>query len=110
MTSLQNRLESVRKRLRGLRWLFSESDVEKGPYKEQLDVLAELRTLVDAWEPFATRLATLATARSAVTKDPPLARHADDLLQGHEIATTDHVRPLIDDMVQTEAALLGWPA
>jgi hypothetical protein len=110
MTSLQNRLESVRKRLRGLRWLFSEIDVEKGPYKEQLDVLAELRTLVDAWEPFATRLAALATARSAVTKDPPLARHADDLLQGHEIATTDQVRPLIEDAVQTEAALLGWPA
>ncbi|GIE91292.1 hypothetical protein [Actinoplanes regularis] len=110
MASLQGRLEAVRRELRGLRWLVSEIDVDKGRYKELLDVLAEQRDLVDAWEPFAARLAALASARDAVTGESGIAAHADELLHGRELPSTGEVRPLVEEAERTESALLTWAA
>jgi hypothetical protein len=110
LVSLRARLEAVRRQLRGLRWLISEIEVDKGPYKEQLDVLVELRELVDAWEPFAARLAALASARAAVADGPAIAAHADELLRGRELPEIGEVRPLVQDAEATESALLAWPA
>ncbi|BCB90364.1 hypothetical protein Psuf_076770 [Phytohabitans suffuscus] len=114
LAALTTRLDTVRSRLRALRWRLSEVDADKGPYKEHLDALTGLRALVEAWEPFGVRLAALAAARATAAAEPAaappaIAAHADQLLRGRDIGDTGEVPPLLADVDATASALRAWP-
>ncbi|WP_432825470.1 hypothetical protein [Dactylosporangium sp. CA-092794] len=108
LPAVTTRLDEIRARLGRLRWGYTELTIDKGPYKEHVDALAEVRNLVDAWEGFAERLAALAAARNSVTESSAIAEHGTVLLSGDQPVSIAGFAPLVADVEATSTALSAW--
>jgi hypothetical protein len=106
---LIRRFDELRATLRTIRWQLGELSADQGPYREILDRLTGLRRVVDAWELFADKLASLAAARDgAGAEGPGLVKHAEQLLHGKQFADLNDIVPTIADAEATAAAVRAW--